>query len=156
MFELIFSQLFFFVSNVDTFLHVLMLSFYFLNIFYSYLGNTKLSHLKKIILLAFWSLILSMPAVSLAQTITATGTVTNIHCHGDSTGSIAYQINGGVGAVNYVWNTGDSGVWVGVRHSAALWGVIGVGHNSDVGGAVVDFSALKVMGFRSPRSSLSE
>ena len=90
-----------------------MLSFYFLNIFYSYLGNTKLSHLKKIILLAFWSLILSMPAVSLAQTITATGTVTNIHCHGDSTGSIAYQINGGVGAVNYVWNTGDSGVWVG-------------------------------------------
>ena len=32
-----------------------------------------------------------------------------------------------------------SGVEVGVRHSAALRGVVGVGPNSDVGGAMVEF-----------------
>ena len=49
-----------------------------------------------------------------------------------------------------------SGVWVGVRHSAALRGVLGVGPNSAVGEAVVEFWALREMGFRSPRNSISE
>ncbi len=56
------------------------------------------------------SLSLSVP--SLAQ-VSATGTVTDVHCHGDSTGSIAYQIKGGTGATSYVWNNGDSGTSVG-------------------------------------------
>ena len=57
-------------------------------------------------------LYLMSPASSNAQTITASGTVTNVHCHGDSTGSIAYQITGGIGGVHYIWNTGDSGTSV--------------------------------------------
>ena len=68
--------------------------------------------MKKAVLITLWSLILSVPAISWAQPV-ATGTVTNVHCHGDSTGSIAYQINGGIGATNYVWNNGDSGTSVG-------------------------------------------
>ena len=53
-----------------------------------------------------------IPAVSFSQA-SATGTVSNVHCHGDSTGSIAYQINGGPGPIHYLWNTGDSGVSAG-------------------------------------------
>lgn len=48
-----------------------------------------------------------------AQTANAVGTVTNVTCYGDSTGSIVYNIYGGTGPVHYVWNTGDSGVTTG-------------------------------------------
>ena len=50
---------------------------------------------------------------SMAQPVSAIGTVTNVHCHGDSTGSISYHIYGGPAPVHYVWNTGDSGISVG-------------------------------------------
>jgi hypothetical protein len=48
-----------------------------------------------------------------AQSANAVGTVTNVSCYGDSTGSIVYNIYGGTGPVHYVWNTGDSGVTTG-------------------------------------------
>lgn len=53
-----------------------------------------------------------MSSSAIAQAI-AVGTVTNVHCHGDSTGSISYHISGGTPPIRYVWNTGDSGVSVG-------------------------------------------
>lgn len=62
-------------------------------------------------LLLFASFLLASASV-FSQAI-AVGTVTNVHCHGDSTGSISYHISGGTPPIRYVWNTGDSGVSVG-------------------------------------------
>jgi gliding motility-associated-like protein len=99
-----------------------------------YLCNIKnITHLKNL-QTCFFALCLSallIPGVSVAQSINATGTVTNVLCHGDSTGSIAYEISGGVGAVHYVWNTGDSG--------NAVSGCTYIVHITNVGPALTAF-----------------
>lgn len=69
-------------------------------------------NVKNLLTLILFAACLLSPTASRAQAI-AVGTVTNVHCHGDSTGSISYHISGGPAPVHYVWNTGDSGVSVG-------------------------------------------
>lgn len=68
--------------------------------------------MKNLSILIFFLITLLLSGEAKAQG-TAVGTVTNVHCHGDSTGSISYHISGGPAPVRYVWNTGDSGVSVG-------------------------------------------
>ncbi len=63
--------------------------------------------------------------------VAALGTVTNVHCNGDSTGAIAYHISGGPAPVHYVWNTGDSGISVG--------GCTYIVHITNPGAALTDF-----------------
>ena len=82
-------------------------------------------------------LFLFTPEFCAAQAVVATGTVTNVHCHGDSTGSIAYQINGGPSPIHYLWNTGDSGVSVG--------GCTYVMHITNPGAALTGFQVKVVV-----------
>ena len=93
-------------------------------------GMKNITNLKKYLSYTFLSILLLVCTTTKAQVV-ATGNVTNVHCHGDSTGSIAYQINGGPGPIHYIWNTGDSGISVG--------GCTYIVHINNPGAAVTGF-----------------